>query len=123
MQLFLYTGKDNRNDDRLVAAIQAAVPEGRIERFIHMNDLLERLRFNVEPESIVVLQAADRKELKQLQVFRDLLTQSFVILVLPDREESTIKLAHLLRPRYIAQKDDDFKDLNQIVCKRIDSSA
>jgi hypothetical protein len=122
MKLFLYAGKDNGNENRLAASIQSAVPGRKIERFVSMHDLLEGLRFNVEPESIVVLQPADHKELYELQPFRDLLAQSFVILVLPDREESTIKLAHLLQPRYISQFDEDFMDLNQIVCKMIQSS-
>lgn len=122
MQLFLYTGKNNGGEGRLAASIAAAVPGGKIERFIHLDDLLERLRFNVEPESIVVLQAADNDELKDLQVFQDLLTQCLVILVLPDRKENTIKLAYLLQPRYIAQHDEDFSELNQIVSKMIQSS-
>lgn len=117
MQLFLYAGKNNGNEGRLEASIQAAAPEEAIERFTRMDDLRERLRFIVEPQSIVVLVATDRKELQQMQTFHDLLTKSFVILVLPDGEESTIRLAHLLQPRFITQFDDDFKALNQIVAK------
>ena len=38
-----------------------------------------------------------------MQAFRDMLTEIFIILVLPDRQKSTIRLAHLLRPRFISQ--------------------
>jgi hypothetical protein len=77
------------------------------------------LRSIVEPDSIMVLAAVDRSELLKMQAFRDMLTEIFIILVLPDRHKSTIRLAHLLRPRFISQLGDDFNDLNQIVGKMI----
>jgi hypothetical protein len=47
------------------------------------------------------------------------LTEIYIILVLPDRQEDTIRLAHLLKPRFLSSIKDDFKDLNQIVSKII----
>jgi len=119
MQLLFYANKNDNNENRLNAAIQAALPEKSIERFTSLADLRERLRRIVEPESIMVLAALDRSELVKMQAFRDMLTEIFIILVLPDRLKSTIRLAHLLRPRFISQLGDDFSDLNQIVSKMI----
>ena len=93
-----------------------------IEHFTRLDDFRDRLRRIVEPNSIMVLAAVDRKELLKMQAFRDMLTEIYIILVLPDRQKSTIRLAHLLRPRFLSVIEDDFKDLNQIVAKMIQHS-
>ena len=119
MQLLFYASKNDENENRLDAAIRSATPEGTMEHFSRLDDLRDRLRSIVDPNSIMVLAAVDREELLEIQAFRDMLTEIFIILVLPDRQESTIQLAHLLRPRFLSQVDDDFTDLNQIVAKMI----
>ncbi len=117
MQILLYSSKQNNNESRLAAAIQASVPGKSIERFTSLADLRERLRSIVEPASIMVLVAADREELQDLQAFRDMLTEIYVILVIPDWQESTVKLAYILKPRFLNAIGDDFLDLSQIIAK------
>jgi hypothetical protein len=119
MQLLYYASKNDENENRLSAAIRSVIPGGTIEHFTQLADLRDRLRSIVEPNSILVLAAVDREELQKMQAFRDMLTEFFIILVIPDRQESTIKLAHLLRPRFLSEVTDDFTDLNQIVAKMI----
>lgn len=119
MQILFYASKKDKNEDRLEAAIRSAAPGGTIEHFTGLAELKERLRTIIEPDSVMVLAAVDRPELKKMQAFRDMLTEIFIILVLPDREKSTIHLAHKLRPRFISQLQDDFDELNQVVTKMI----
>ncbi|MDD8012823.1 MAG: hypothetical protein PHX05_05030 [Acidobacteriota bacterium] len=119
MQLLFYASKNDENENRLDAAIRSVTPGGTVERFVTLDDFRNRLRSIVEPNSIMVLAAVDREELLEMQAYRDMLTEIFIILVLPDRQESTIKLAHLLRPRFLSQVDDDFSELNQIIAKII----
>ena len=119
MQLLFYASKNDENENRLDAAIRLVAPGGTIERFVKLEDFRNRLRSIIEPNSIMVLAAVDREELLELQAYRDMLTEIFIILVLPDRQESTIKLAHLLRPRFLSQVNDDFSELNQIIAKMI----
>ena len=119
MQILFYASKNDKNEDRLEAAIRSAAPGGTIEHFTGLAELRDRLRTIVEPDSVMVLAAVDRPELKKMQAFRDMLTEIFIILVLPDREKSTIHLAHKLRPRFISQMQDDFDELNQVVTKMI----
>jgi len=119
MQLLFYASKNDENQNRLDAAIRSVAPGGAIEHFTQLDELRDRLRSIVEPNSIMVLAAVDREELQKMQAFRDMLTEFFIILVIPDRQEDTIKLAHLLRPRFLSQVNDDFMDLNQIVAKMI----
>ena len=109
MQLLFYSSGDDQNKKRLEAAVHKVIPESQIELFKRLDDFRERLRRPIEPDSIAVLSASNREELQQMQLLRGLLTEIYVIVVIPDRKESTIRLAHLLLPRFLSQKESDFR--------------
>ncbi|MCX6570151.1 MAG: hypothetical protein NT006_01785 [Candidatus Aminicenantes bacterium] len=117
MKLLFYSNGDDRNSTRLEAAVHKVIPESRIEPFKSLADFRERLRLLIEPDSIAVLSASNREELQKMQLLRGLLTEIFVVLVIPDRKKSTIGLAHLLLPRFLSQTKDDFVDLSKVLNK------
>jgi 2-polyprenyl-3-methyl-5-hydroxy-6-metoxy-1,4-benzoquinol methylase len=122
MQLLYYSSGVDENAARLKAAVHKVIPAGRIEHFSKLDDLLVRLRTIVEPDSVAVLSAPNRVELQKMQQFRKLLTEIYVILVLPDRGKGTIALAHRLLPRFLSQKDSDFADLKVVLNRMYDNS-
>jgi hypothetical protein len=93
------------------------IPESKIERFKRLDDFRKRLQRPLEPDSIAVLSASNREELQQMKLLRGLLTEIYVIVVIPDRKKSTIELAHLLLPRFLSQKKDNFIDLSKVLNK------
>jgi len=117
MQLLFYSSGDDQNHKRLQAAVHKVIPKSQIESFKSLGDFRERLRLPIEPDSIAVLSASNRQELQQMQLLRGLLTEIYVVLVIPDRKKSTIELAHLLLPRFLSQKKDDFLDLSKVLNK------
>jgi hypothetical protein len=117
MRLFFYSSRDDHNIMRLEAVIYTVIPENKIERFKSLDVFLERLRMPVEPDSIAVLSAWNREELQQMQLLRTLLPEIFVVLVIPDRKKSTIRLAHLLLPRFLSQANDNFLNLGEVLDK------
>jgi hypothetical protein len=117
MQMLFYSSQEDRSFERLAAAVRQVIPENRIEPFKKLDDFRERLRRPVEPDSIAVLSVSNRGELQQMQLLRGLLTEIYVILVIPDRRKSTIELAHLLLPRFLSQKKDNFADLGKVLDK------
>lgn len=117
MQLLLYSGRDSENNKRLETAVHKVIPKDRIELFKNLLDLRERLRTPVEPESVAVLSASNRDELRQMHLLRGLLPEIYVVLVIPDRQKSTIELAHLLLPRFLSRQSDDFTDLGKVLDK------
>ncbi len=117
MQLLFYASRNDKDKDRLEAAIHDAIPGHAIELFTRLDALRERFRLIVEPDSIAVLLAADREELREMQMFHELFPEIYVILVIPDWQESTVKVAHLLLPRFLSQKADSFTDLIQVLKK------
>jgi hypothetical protein len=117
MQLLLYSSGDDPNQKRLEAAVQTVIPESQIEVFKSLADFGERLRMPVEPDSIAVLSVSSRDELQRMQLFRALLTEIFIVLVVPDWEDGTIRLAHLLLPRFLSQQEDTFINLGKVLAK------
>jgi hypothetical protein len=117
MQLLFYSSRDDQNKERLEAAVHKAIPERHIELFKRLDDFRERLRMPIEPDSIAVLSASNREELQQMRELRGLLTEIYVVLVIPDRKTSTLELAHLLLPRFLSQKRDNFIDLGKVLNK------
>ncbi len=117
MQLLLYSGGESENNKRLEAAVHKVIPKGRVELYKSLTDLGERLRTPIEPGSIAVLSASTQEELRQMQKLRRLLPEIYVVLVIPDRKKSTIRLAHHLLPRFMSQTDSDFADLQTVLNK------
>ena len=122
MQLFFYSSSDNAHKKRLEAKIHEVIAAKRIEFFESLGDLRERLHRIIEPGSIAVLFVINREELLRMLMLRELLPEIFVILILPDRSESTIGLAHLLLPRFLTQKEDPFADLKEVLIKMVRKS-
>jgi hypothetical protein len=118
MQLLFYSSGDDQNGKRLEAAVHKVIPENKIGHFKRLDDLRERLRMPVEPDSVAVLLASNREELQQMQLLRQLLIEIYVILVIPDRKKRTIELAHLLLPRFLSRISSNFTDL-EIVLNRM----
>ena len=50
-----------------------------------------------------------------MQLLRRLLTEIYVVLVLPDLLKGTIKIAHHLLPRFLSKKGSDFADLKVVL--------
>jgi hypothetical protein len=119
VQLLLYASKDDENGKRLMAAVHEALPQRPIGIFRQLSALQGGLRTLIAPDSIAVLSAVDQAELQRLQTLRGLLTEIFVVLVVPDCKKSTIRLAHLLLPRFISQKEDSFSDLKKVLKKMV----
>ena len=122
MQLLFYSSGDDQNTKRLEAAVYKAIPESQIELFKILADFGERLRMPIEPDSIAVLSASNRGELQRMQLLRERLTEIFVVLVIPDRKNSTIRLAHLLLARFLSHKNDNFRDLSKVLNKMVRTS-
>ena len=122
MQLLYYSSGDDQNAERLEAAVRKVIPESQIEIFKRLDDFRGRLQRPVEPDSIAVLSASNRQELRRMQALRELLPEIYVILVVPDRKKGTIELAHLLLPRFLSQIESDFTDLSQVVNKMYTNS-
>lgn len=117
MQLLYYSSRADANSKRLGTAVCQVIPQSKSELFNSLAGFQERLRMPIEPDSIAVLSASNRDELQKMQMLRGMLTETYVVLVIPDRTDETIKLAHLLLPRFLCTQKSDFKDLKIVLRK------
>jgi hypothetical protein len=117
MQTFIYSSRDDPDAKRLDLVVRSVIPNGRIESFTGLVSLNKRLRTPVEPDSIAVISIANRKELEHMQRLCPLLTEIYIIMVIPDGEKETLALAHLLLPRFLSRKESDFVDLRVVLAK------
>jgi hypothetical protein len=101
------------------ARLKTLVPEERVEVYRSIEELSHGLRRLYDHETIVILQARDREELLRIVSLRDVLQGLRVILLIPDREEETISLAHRLRPRFLSNNEDDLSDTLSVLRKML----
>lgn len=95
------------------------VPEGRVEVYRSIEELAHGLHRLLDHNMIVIILARDREELLHIVSLRDLLQGVRVILLVPDREEETISLAHRLRPRFLSNCESDYLETISVVRKML----
>jgi len=120
MNVLLYAAKHTEIGERLKQSIER-LPS--LELLIDCRSFPELMRYLQTPDPLpetVVLQAANRQELKSIESFRFRLEQVFFILVLPDADTETVACGHQLRPRFIVYQDSDFSEVSAVL-KRLES--
>ena len=105
--MILYLPQVKGPGKELYQTVKKASANRELERYRSVQELSERLHRPIFDVQVAVLWAGDRSELDELVSLGDFLTGMRIILVLPDREATTIAQAHLLRPRFIAWLDED----------------
>ena len=95
------------------------VPQDRIEICHSIAELDSRLHKPLDGLAIAVFHITARDELGDLIARRDLLTDFRNILVLPDSDETTTALAHVLRPRFVIYSDGDLPDASVVLGKML----
>jgi hypothetical protein len=90
-----------------------------VETFYTISSLSERLHRPALNFPIVVLLAMNREDLENIVAIQDLLSDSRIVLILPDKEDDTMALGHTLRPRFVSYRDSSFKDVGAVLNKMI----
>ncbi len=119
MKTLLYLKNNNVAAERLQQVVETLVPEKSREIHRSIESLKERfLRF---PNSvkIAVLFAASIKDLLDLLSIRHFLTDTRIILILPDSESATVTIGLRLIPRFMSDADSNFEDVAAVLSKML----
>lgn len=108
------------NEKKLFALLKKSFPEARLEVFTHYPDLALRLIHPKEETSVAVIVLSGREETMSLLPVRDMISDTAIIVVLPDDSREMISLAHRLRPQFIGFFDSDFSELISVIGRMID---
>ena len=119
MNILFYSSKIRDPEIGLGASLKTLVPDERVEIYTSIEELANRLLHLLDHDAIVIIQAEDREELLHILSLRDVLQGVRVILLVPDREDETISLAHRLRPRFLANSESGLSDTMSVVRKML----
>jgi len=99
--------------------VRKSYPEARLEVFSSSSDLALRLVHPKDKASVVVIVLSGDEETKVLLPVRHIISDTAIIVVLPDDSPDMTALAHRLRPQYISFLDSDFSELISVIGRMI----
>jgi hypothetical protein len=117
--IIVYSKAKNGIGASLQAVVEKVLPKAHVEMFHTVYRLSERLHRPALNFPIVVLLAMNREDLEHIVAIQDLLLDSRVVLILPDKADDTLALGHALRPRFVSYQDSSFKDVGAVLNKMI----
>ena len=117
MKLLLYYSEDNSQTHRLDNLIQSFVPDGSVEIFRTMEDLIVRFKKPVGDIAAAVFVASDMVELENFYTLRNYFFDLRHIIILPEKDEEMITVAHKLRPRFLSYFEHDFNVVAAVLKK------
>ena len=117
MEMILYLPRQYKSGTDLIKMIRSAVLDQHLEIFSSIDDLSERLHEPMLDVSVALFCAINQQELQKLIDLHDLIGDLKIVLVLPDNRKNMMEKAHLLRPRFIASSQSDFKHLGDVIGK------
>lgn len=118
-RVIIYEKKKSGNGHRLMEVISVLVPLNKIAVCRSLESLTESLA-HPKPNGgrpLSLLLASDREDLLDLLSARDILEDTYVLLILPDEEPGIMALAHQLRPRFISFMGSNFSDIAGVAAK------
>ncbi len=121
MNIVFVCQSQNSGSDKVKRIIEITAGADR-HRVLHtVQDLEHHLRGHFSSNSLVILHANNRKQLKDYLDLQEILADNKIILILPDRHPETLFLGHRLRPRFITYKDSDFLELTSVLDRIINA--
>jgi hypothetical protein len=88
-----------------------------------LGTLQRKLRQPNSGQDILLVFLSSRARLAEFIGLRDLVGDMRLVLVLPDREQGTVALGHLLRPRLISYRDGDFLDVASVLVRMLEKDV
>jgi hypothetical protein len=117
--IIVYSKAMNGIGSKLQEVVANVLPGSYVDTYQTISSLSERLHRPALNFPIVILLAMNREDLENIVAIQNLLYDSRIVLILPDREEDTMALGHILRPRFVSYRDSSFKDVGAVLNKMI----
>jgi len=122
MGLILYSTKSDPAGKRVQEVIAKAIPGKELEVLQSIESLYERLQQPLRKPDVAVLHAASRQELASLLSLTEHLRDLRLVLILPDRDASTVAEGHRLRPRFMSDCESDYEEIGMVVRRMVEKS-
>ena len=119
MNVIFYLPVTSKIDARTQEVVEMARSMAKTEVFRSIGDLSSRLRWPADGFVIAFLVAGNKKDLVDFAFIRHLFSDTPIILVLPDRKESTAIIGYGLVPRYLTYMDSNLMEAGAVLEKMI----
>ncbi len=119
MNVLFYLPVTSEIDAKIQKVVEMARSMAKTEVFRSIEDLSSRLRRPADGFTIAVLVAGNKKDLVDFAFIRNLLSDTPIILVLPDRKESTASIGYGLVPRFLTYVDSNLMEVGAVLEKML----
>lgn len=123
MDLICYAAPGYPDRTTFLARLHLAAPVDRLVMFQTIEELHSGLLRPMGDVLAVVLFPTDAPDLSRLLALEDLMTGARIILVLPQWDPRLVSEAHVLRPRFVTTQDQDFSEVEAVLCKMASKST
>ena len=117
MKLLFYYSQESLQTQSLENLIQSFVPDDSIEVYRSMETVTERLRDPIDNIATAVFVASSLAELKKFYKLRNYFFDLRHIIILPEKDEKMIAIAHKLRPRFLGYFENGFNVVTAVLKK------
>jgi hypothetical protein len=111
MQIHLFISDSAPSRNRLKAKLQDILLTGTVIKYQNPDAFGRIIPRDYNETVASVIMAANTEELSRLAQIKFFWDRSKNILILPDKESETIKLAHKIRPVFMTSMDSDFSEV------------
>jgi len=119
MKLIFYEKVSDGIAEQLKGMMKTLIAEDRMEVYRTITILSKRLSRPIDGQVIMVLVAADRDDLSDIFSIRKLFGSIRIIIILPDREDESVRMGHQLQPRFLTYINGELSEVYSVLRKML----
>ena len=122
MKCIFYEKKSGIIAEQIIGLLKASAIENNTELYHTIKTLSQRLTRPIDGLAIMVLIAGDRKDLLNIIAIQKLFVFIKIIIILPDREDESVKIGYKLQPRFLTYVNGDISEVHGVLRKLLELS-
>ena len=122
MKCIFYEKKSGIIAGQIIGLLKASAIENKTELYHTIRTLSQRLTRPIDGLAIMVLIAGDRKDLLNIIAMQKLFGFIKIIIILPDREDESVKIGYKLQPRFLTYVNGDLSEVHAVLRKMLELS-
>jgi nitrate reductase NapAB chaperone NapD len=123
MLLIFYEKASDGISEQLKGMMKPLIGEDRIKVYHTISILSKRLARPIDGKVIIVLVAADRNDLLDIYAIRELFGIIRIIIILPDREDESVRMGYQLQPRFLTYMNEELSEVYSVLRKMLKLSG
>ena len=119
MLLIFYEKASDGIAEQLKGMMKPLIGEDRIKVYHTISILSKRLAQPIDGRVFMVLVAADRNDLLDIYAIRELFGIIRIIIILPDREDESVRMGYQLQPRFLTYMNEELSEVYSVLRKML----